>query len=531
MSFGWSGSDVVLLAQLAWSIVQNSRKACGEYDELTRETLRLHAVLQRLKQEMNKSDSPINRPDDTSREQLVHIARDCGHVLEQLDRMVAAYSALTEEKRSARKIWQKVRFSNGQMADLGDLRSKVVLYTSEMLFYVNLVSMGTVGRIEQQMTRDRGVLRDIKVAVEKKTAHSVLSGVNAEGSILTRYTDDDTGFWRALRRELVKEGLPSAAIHKHRHLIKAYVEELGTRGVLDEGSSEENDEQHESSTDAHVLVDTYELSDNPNSELDPSEQDIDELQDQNIDLQATDDNQDHLINSMARKRTRVKIKSQPQCTEAKQTVSEGNRDRPGIRSDSTSGRERPNKALQSTCRLRDTGNSNPDFNMEKGLCIPPNLTKRSRRSRQHWKTITIEEPVTHVHAEKVQCIICLSDDVPISKAILLSCKHHWCNSCLRRIFNLSTLDRQHMPPKCCTKDCIDLKHVEKLFDNRFKRLWNRKCQEYTTKIPIYCPLRDCGSWIKPLARGDTPNKDGWEGRCQRCKTLYVTKNGLVGFYD
>ena len=124
--------------------VQTSRKACGEYDELTRETLRLHAVLQRLKQEVYKPDSAIKRPDDTSREQLERLASDCGHVLEQLNKMVAAYAVLGEEKRSARKIWQKVRFSNGQMSDLGDLRSKVILYASEMLFYVNLVSMDTV---------------------------------------------------------------------------------------------------------------------------------------------------------------------------------------------------------------------------------------------------------------------------------------------------------------------------------------------------------------------------------------------------
>ena len=126
------------------------------------------------------------------------------------------------------------------MADLGDLRSKVILFTSEMIFYVNLILMGTVGRIEKQMTRDGGVLRAIKIAMEKKAAHSVLSGVNVEGSIMTRYADDDTGFWKALRRELVREGLPSAAINKHRHLIKAYVQELGTRGAFDDSAPEGN---------------------------------------------------------------------------------------------------------------------------------------------------------------------------------------------------------------------------------------------------------------------------------------------------
>ena len=243
MSFGWSGGDVFLLAQLAWRTFQNSRKACGEYDELTREALRLHAVLQRLEQEVAKPDSPINRPGETSKEQLERIAYDCELVLKQLDKIVTAYASLSDEKRSARKIWQRVRFGNGQMADLGDLRSKLVLYTSEMLLYLNLVSMSTVGRIEQRMDRNGGVLRDIKIAVEKKTAHTVLCGGNREGSVLTAYADDDTGFWRGLRRDLIKDGLPSAAIHKHKHLIKEYVKELGARGILDEDLSKENDPQ------------------------------------------------------------------------------------------------------------------------------------------------------------------------------------------------------------------------------------------------------------------------------------------------
>lgn len=267
MSFGWSGSDVFLLAQLAWNTVQNSRKACGEYDELTREALRLHAVLQRLEQEVAKPESPINRPGETSKEQLQRVAIDCEVVLKQLDKIVAAYASLSEEKRSARKIWQRVRFGNGQMADLGDLRSKVMLYTSEMLLYLNLISMSTVGRIEQRMDKEGGVLRDIKVAVEKKTAHTVLCGDNREGSILTTYADDDTKFWRGLRRDLIKDGLPSAAIHKHKHLIKKYVKELAARGILDDESSKENDQQQHAGHEEFEITGDQELANDRNVNL------------------------------------------------------------------------------------------------------------------------------------------------------------------------------------------------------------------------------------------------------------------------
>ena len=216
---------------------------------------------------MAKEESPINRPGETSKEQLERIVNDCEFVLKQLDQIVTAYASLGEEKRSARKIWQRVRFGNGQRADLGDLRSKLMSYTSEILLYLNLVSMSTVGRMEQRMNRDEGVLRDIKVAVEKKTAHAVL-GANQEGSVWTTYTSDDTGFWRGLRRDLVKDGLPSAAIHKHKRLIKKYVQELGARGILDESPSIETyRQQQDVCIDSEVTEEVEGLPDNCNGDL------------------------------------------------------------------------------------------------------------------------------------------------------------------------------------------------------------------------------------------------------------------------
>ncbi|PVH78496.1 hypothetical protein DL98DRAFT_246512 [Cadophora sp. DSE1049] len=123
----------------------------------------------------------------------------------------------------------------------------------------------------------------------------------------------------------------------------------------------------------------------------------------------------------------------------------------------------------------------------------------------------------HHEPEKlVECLTCLSDDIPRSKSAKLKCGHRMCHSCLKRIFRLSVNDPQHMPPKCCTADHIPLKHVEKLFDINFKKNWNRKFQEFSTKNRIYCPARRCGEWIKP---GNMHNEDGRKyGKCGRCKT-------------
>ncbi|KAG5984599.1 hypothetical protein E4U54_006120, partial [Claviceps lovelessii] len=114
-------------------------------------------------------------------------------------------------------------------------------------------------------------------------------------------------------------------------------------------------------------------------------------------------------------------------------------------------------------------------------------------------------------AKKRTCL----GDTNSAKLSKLKCGHTMCRACLRRIFNLSITDPQHMPPRCC-QDYIPLKHVERLFDHAFKKTWNRKFAEYSTKNRIYCPSRRCGEWIKPA----NIRREGGRkvGRCGRCST-------------
>ncbi|KAK4570187.1 hypothetical protein LTR86_002267 [Recurvomyces mirabilis] len=121
----------------------------------------------------------------------------------------------------------------------------------------------------------------------------------------------------------------------------------------------------------------------------------------------------------------------------------------------------------------------------------------------------------------VECLTCGSDDVPHTQSAKLGCGHRMCNKCLKRVFEMSVKDPAHMPPRCCAEDHIPLKHVDRLFDIKFKTLWNRKYQEYHTKNRIYCPAAKCGEWIKP----SNIHRDS-QGRkyasCPRCKTKVCT---------
>lgn len=117
------------------------------------------------------------------------------------------------------------------------------------------------------------------------------------------------------------------------------------------------------------------------------------------------------------------------------------------------------------------------------------------------------------------------DDLPPRKAAKLKCGHRMCHSCLKRSFKLSITDPQHMPPRCCTADNIPLKHVEKLFDNEFKKTWNKKFTEYSAKNRIYCIKRGCNEFIRPedIHHSDDGKK---YGRCARCRTkVCVRCNG------
>lgn len=75
-----------------------------------------------------------------------------------------------------------------------------------------------------------------------------------------------------------------------------------------------------------------------------------------------------------------------------------------------------------------------------------------------------------------------------------------------------------MPPTCCNAEHIPLLKVERLFDDKFKRLWNKKYQEYTTANRLYCPTRGCGEWVKPSKIRMDLTYGRKYARCSRCNT-------------
>jgi hypothetical protein len=243
MSFGYSIGDGILLAQLAWKTLQGARKACGEHDELTREVASLHRVLQRLQKELANPDSLVNRVDDDRRRELNDHGEGCETVLNVMNSIVTKYNKLSNTERSGKRLWQKIKFGNGEMKDLADIRLKLSAHTSAITVSLNLCSLGSQGRVEKQLSDIGGDLHGIRGKVNWIAAN--MTARSGDGTVWTSYENDDKSFWRQLRRELVKEGYRSSVLHKYKGLLKDYVEELGRRGAFDQVDSEKSEDEDE----------------------------------------------------------------------------------------------------------------------------------------------------------------------------------------------------------------------------------------------------------------------------------------------
>jgi len=132
---------------------------------------------------------------------------------------------------------------------------------------------------------------------------------------------------------------------------------------------------------------------------------------------------------------------------------------------------------------------------------------------------------TKPQQRKVTCTTCLDDEIPVLKSAKLECGHRMCHACLKRVFLLSTQDPQLMPPKCCTDTGIPLEHVKRLFSNKFKLLWNKKYDEYTTRNRLYCPAKGCGEWIDPKYIKLDRTVGRRYGACPKCKTKACKRCG------
>jgi hypothetical protein len=141
------------------------------------------------------------------------------------------YNALPEERRRVTRLWQKVKFGNGEMLDLGSIRLELSTHTNAVTLFVNLLMLGSQGKAEKHMDNHSEELKHIRQSLNWISASFHAS--TPEGTVWTTYADDEKEVWRKFRRELVKEGFKSSTIERHKTIIIRYLTELGSRGAFD----------------------------------------------------------------------------------------------------------------------------------------------------------------------------------------------------------------------------------------------------------------------------------------------------------
>lgn len=225
----------------------------------------LVTVLDHVQSEISDPDSPINMARGHRRRELKNHIEGCLHHVQQMNNILTAFNALSNVNGGTGSLWQKVRFGNGPMKDVAQIRLKISTYTTAITISLTLLSLGSRGEAERQLSRQLGELKGITESVNMLVAK--LNATSYEGSIWTKCTDDDVGFWRDFRRQLIKKGYKSHVIRQHESLIQAYVRELDSRGVLndqmrqckssvDAESDTENSQLPELETDQTDQVDT-----------------------------------------------------------------------------------------------------------------------------------------------------------------------------------------------------------------------------------------------------------------------------------
>ncbi|TVY71376.1 hypothetical protein LSUE1_G007717, partial [Lachnellula suecica] len=163
MSFVSIGDGVQLL-QLAWNTLQGARQACGQYDALTREVASLHTVLQRVQRELVKG--PESTANNERLQELHEHVAACSDTLRVMDAVLRKYNALSGTSAAPKRLWQKIRFGNGELKDLSAIRLQLSTHTAAIGMSLKLCVLGKLGEVEARLEGQEGDLRGIRSSID-----------------------------------------------------------------------------------------------------------------------------------------------------------------------------------------------------------------------------------------------------------------------------------------------------------------------------------------------------------------------------
>ncbi|KAH7357057.1 hypothetical protein BKA65DRAFT_592584 [Rhexocercosporidium sp. MPI-PUGE-AT-0058] len=232
MSCGISISDVAVLVELAWTTVEGAKKACGEESDLRKGIRGSHMTLEHLHSELSNPESVLNSAKGGRRKDLeIHI-RGCRRHLRRINSILVKHDNLHSGNG---RPWQRIQLGSEAIKDVSKCALKLAKYTAAITLTLHLLSLGSQGKVEKELSHLRGELKGMRASINIILAKQNMGsrGETRDG-LIPANLQDEKEYWHSFWRQLAREGFKTNAICSHKDLIKAYVKELDERGVLDD---------------------------------------------------------------------------------------------------------------------------------------------------------------------------------------------------------------------------------------------------------------------------------------------------------
>ena len=120
MSFGYSVSDLVSTAALAWKIYKTCKDSSGEFKNISSEVITLHIVLKEVQDSLTCQQ--LNQRQEA---ELESVGKGCNDVLKDLDKLLKKYGSLGTSKSS--RVWDRMKWG---LEDVKTMRDRLISNTT-----------------------------------------------------------------------------------------------------------------------------------------------------------------------------------------------------------------------------------------------------------------------------------------------------------------------------------------------------------------------------------------------------------------
>ena len=151
MSLGYSVSDLVKLGQYAYSLYQACDSSSDVFQETAHQCLSIYIAVGQTQRELLHPNFSQGQDNYEAHVKLSALTTNCRATLNRLERILGRYKSLGT---SMPRTWDTMRFAVRLLAkaDLGDIRSQLILHLVALNVFLTTIKNDTLGRIERRLS-------------------------------------------------------------------------------------------------------------------------------------------------------------------------------------------------------------------------------------------------------------------------------------------------------------------------------------------------------------------------------------------